>query len=513
MRCTILAAAVAACACGPTTKDVPPVGEVIVVIDTDMPVPAFISRLRIDLYTTDGRWYESRDLSRSKATDWPTSFGVYLADPAKEQTTIVRLRAYAEGEVRDYRGERYATRPDAAAPPFALAEIGSATDEPRLLRDDGSDVTPATEPAPLLTIDRLLRVRVVPEVRGAVRVLLHGVCVGTMADVAGGASCVDQENTLVPSIDEPTIADTTLPAVSAMGTFAPATPCTAMPRRAGNAADGSPLFDEEACVDGKMFILGTNRAFGLATRNDVPRRVAILPSFRIDRYEVTVGRWRDALAHGFEPQAEPVANEGVVPKESSNPTDNALCTWSAAPRGREDYALNCVDHASARAFCTFLGGDLPTEAQWEFVAATAGREHPTPFPWGGDANAVIPCERAAVGRGPFPFDNQCNPDAKHFGPLAVSALAGPEGDISLGLGVVNLIGNVVEATRDTFASFASNCWARQPLDSPGCLVKGTDIAGRGGSWYSSAAFVGTRLPLPGNANGNQIGFRCVRSGG
>lgn len=512
----LLGASVAAssvASCGSSTKEVPPVGEVLVVVDTDMPVPAFINRLRIDLYTTDGTWYESRDISRSKPSDWPTSFGVYLADPAREQTTVVRLRAYPEGEVRDYRGERYAGRPAATAAPFDAAEIPAATNMPRLVRDDGSDVTPATEPAPLLTIDRLVRVHVLPETRSAARVTLHGPCIGTMANVAAAETCVDQENTLVASTDEPTLADTSVPAVSVAGTFAPSAPCTAAPRPAGGKrADGTPLFDDEVCVDGKMFVLGSNRAFGLFARDDVPRRIAILPPFRMDRFEATVGRWRDALAHGFKPEPPPIVNDGPVPSESADPADSAICTWSTAPRGRENFPLNCVTYGAARAFCMFLGGDLPTEAQWEYVAATAGRDHPTPFPWGGDANVDIPCARAALGRGPFPFDNQCNRDAKHFGPLAVNALAGPDGDVSEGLGVVNLIGNIIELTRDSFASFASNCWARQPLASPTCDAKGPEVAARGGSWYSSSAFAGTRLPLPAVSVGNQLGFRCVRPG-
>ena len=513
LTATVFAASSVA-SCGGSTKEIPPVGEVLVVVDTDMPVPAFVNRLRIDLYTASGTWYESRDISRSKATDWPTSFGVYLADPAKEQSTVIRLRAYIEGEVRDYRGERYAPRPDPKKAPFSLAHVPDATDMPRLVRDDGSDVTPATEPAPLLTIDRLVRVHVTPDAHSAVRIVLHGTCIGTMADVANSASCVDQENVLVPLNDEPTIADTSVPATSLAGSFSPPLPCTATPRPASTTSNGAPLFDDEVCVDGRMFLFGSDRAFGLSERDDVPRRVAILPPFRMDRFEVTIGRWRAALAQGFKPTIGPVINDGPVPSQSADPADNAICTWSTKPLGREDFPLNCVAYESARAFCNFYGGDLPTEAQWEYVAASAGRDHPTPFPWGGDANQQIPCGRAALARGPFPFDNVCNLDAKHFGPIAVNGLAGPDGDVSLGLGVVNLMGNVIELVSDSWASFSSNCWAGQPLESPTCDAKGlgVQVAARGGSWYSSAAFDGTRLPLPFISIGNQVGFRCVRPG-
>src|SRR5262245_53514514 len=124
--------------CAPETKVLPPVGEVLIVVDTDMPVPRFVSRLRIDVYTEGRVWYESRDVSRARPDEWPTSFGLYIASPETEQKALVRLRAYPEGELRDYRGERYAARPGPAAP-FAVAALPPATGTPRLLRSDGTD--------------------------------------------------------------------------------------------------------------------------------------------------------------------------------------------------------------------------------------------------------------------------------------------------------------------------------------------------------------------------------------
>jgi formylglycine-generating enzyme required for sulfatase activity len=262
-----------------------------------------------------------------------------------------------------------------------------------------------------------------------------------------------------------------------------------------------------------MFIFGSTRGLGVSMNDDGPRRVAILEPFRMDRYEVTVARWRDALARGFRPPLPAVPNEGPVPTESSDPSDVANCTWSTSPRGREDLPLNCVNYSSARAFCAFGGGDLASEAQWEYVASSAGRDYPTALPWGGDPDALIPCERAVLGRGPFPIDNRCNLDAKHYGPLPVTAFDRPDGDVSLGLGVVNLLGNMLELTRDAFAAFSATCWESQPLASPACLVDHpTEIAVRGGAWFDSQAFVGSRQPFLPNSGTSRIGFRCVRPG-
>src|SRR5262249_13607624 len=125
----------------------------------------------------------------------------------------------------------------------------------------------------------------------------------------------------------------------------------------------------------------------------LPQRIAILPPFRMDRNEVTVGRWRDALARGFTPPAQPAQNPGQL--DFSDITSVAACTWSTAPMGRETLPLNCVQRQDARAFCQFLGGDLPTEAEWEYVAMDAGREVKTRYAWGDEEPT---CQRAVWGR-------------------------------------------------------------------------------------------------------------------
>ena len=65
--------------------------------------------------------------------------------------------------------------------------------------------------------------------------------------------------------------------------------------------------------------------------------------------------------------------------------------------GREDYPLPCASWRLARAFCQSQGGDLPTEAQWEYAASAAGRPYKTLYPWGDDDPT---CARAIVQREP-----------------------------------------------------------------------------------------------------------------
>ena len=185
--------------------------------------------------------------------------------------------------------------------------------------------------------------------------------------------------------------------------------------------------------------------------------------------------------------------------------------------GREDYAVSCVTYNAARAFCTWEGGDLPTEAQWEYVAADAGRPGQTRHPWGGDDFDPVTCARAVFGRGAVSLVNDaCNEGGTSYGPLAVTARVGAGGDVSAGLGVVGLLGGVQEFMRDAFASFESNCWASQPLESPACIFPGAQaFSTRGQGWDSPLVqlLVAGRLFVPSPlGDASEAGFRCVRPG-
>jgi formylglycine-generating enzyme required for sulfatase activity len=494
-----------ALACSPDVKEVTSIGEVLVVVDTDLPVPRIVNRLRVDLYAEDGTWFETRDVARSRKTDWPTSFGVFLNDPNRETSVYVRLRGYLDGEVRDYRGERFVAPPTGDRP-FEIAAPPAPPVETRLIRTDGTDATPATEPEPATTIDRLVLVRVLPRTRAAVHVVLRGLCVGMMADLAGKRSCTDTSGALSAVAAEPTTADPKLPP-SLEGTIATER-CTAAPRN-----------DEDVCVDGALFVYGSKDAFGFGASDDVPRRTVLLPPFRMDRYEVTVGRFRAAIGRGFAPPTSATSflgvNDAPLPTAPVDPASPTLCTLSLDAMGRESYPLNCVSWDIARAFCVFDGGDLPTEAQWEYVAANSGRAFPTRHPWGGDESAAVKCDQAVFGRGPYLFDNECNADGTTFGPLPIASRIGNGGDVSPGLGIVDLAGGVSELMLDAFASLASNCWLGQSLVAPACRVDpAPSHTGRGGNWSTSrqSMFLGYREAFPSIGASPAVGFRCVRPG-
>jgi sulfatase modifying factor 1 len=142
---------------------------------------------------------------------------------------------------------------------------------------------------------------------------------------------------------------------------------------------------------------------------------ATVSSFRLDRYEVTVGRFRQFVAvappawgengwlptpgsgkhvhvnHGWglaTPGTGDSPNEpGWQPDDDMDvdPCEYLVCdpdyaTWTPEPGSNEKLPINCVSWAEAYAFCIWDGGFLPSEAEWEYAAAAGSQQRE--YPWG-----------------------------------------------------------------------------------------------------------------------------------
>jgi len=467
-----------ACSDRPTAPRLP---EAFIVVDTNVGVPSTASRLRIDLYKEDGVWFDTRDVALPDPRDWPTSFSVYSDDESREGVVLVRLRAYPEGHLRDYRGER---RLDWDAPFMVVP----GDDQPRLSKD-GKDGTPAQEPDPFVTIDRLVRAHLRAGARTKIEVLLHGECAGTMPDLTNATSCVATGKEREPIADLPEGDDTSLPP-SKVGTWL-AEPC------------GDPPVPDVVCVQGGSAIIGDPDQPPVPpnaiARPTIPLRTYGVTSFWMDRTEVTVARVRKAFAEGLRGE-KPEANDGPIGKPADI-GDVVGCTWTDSPMDREDNPVSCWSWAASRAFCKQMGGDLPTEVQWEYAATMAGRPQKTRFPWG---NLDGTCERAVHSRA-IPGGAKSPCDSLPLGPDTVTS----HPDDATPSGILGLGGGVSEWVRDTYLDYTSRCWANASIVDPVCEATGDNHSVRGSSWMSPLSPSSYRFGFTAVVQVVLGGVRCV----
>jgi formylglycine-generating enzyme required for sulfatase activity len=274
----------------------------------------------------------------------------------------------------------------------------------------------------------------------------------------------------------------------------------------GTPRAASPLHDDEVCVPGGVFFLGdqslavAGNAQCSADCAAAPERLVRMSPFFIDRYEVTVSRWRAAVAAGFRPTPGTFlsATPGCTLRSSS---DDA------------DLPMNCVQAPTAQAFCAFDGGRLVTsEAQWEYAASGRGEERI--YPWG---DALPDCARAVYGRFPGPAAVPgTGYECLALGPLTIPLPVGSaDGDVSRD-GVRDLAGNLSEYMLDEETSYEDGCWSalapRDPVCTHGRQKDNHTV--KGGSRLSTPAQLNValrdRFALFPNGYRTDLGFRCAR---
>ncbi len=209
-----------------------------------------------------------------------------------------------------------------------------------------------------------------------------------------------------------------------------------------------------------------------AFADESPAHEVYLGSFSIDRTEVANAAYRRCVAAGA------CLPSGVSDRdpEKGQPNQPVVeITWSDAAR-----------------YCAWVGGRLPTEAQWERVARG---ESERAFPWGADWNPRLSNHAQAVGEA-SPLDGYLQ---------AAPVDAYPDGRSACGLR--NLAGNVWELVADRYGPYAS---AGSAVDPEGPRI-GTERVLRGGSWRGAPPFlrVRARAHLAEAERRPDVGFRCA----
>jgi formylglycine-generating enzyme required for sulfatase activity len=251
---------------------------------------------------------------------------------------------------------------------------------------------------------------------------------------------------------------------------------------------------------------------------------ADITRFRLDKYEVTVERFRAFITAGMGTQANPpaigagartnIANSGWTAEWTTHlpsgteflirnvKCDQTLQTWTDS-RGPSDHRpMNCVSWYEAMAFCIWDGGFLPTEAEWNYAAAGGNLQRA--YPWSDPASSLqIDSSRASYSDGA-----NCVGDGQPGCTLSDLLPVGSKPDGDGFFGQSDLAGNVYEWQLD---------WYIKPYSQTPCAdcantTPGTNRVMRGGGFRDLArdGRAGFRDELAPDSRDANLGVRCAR---
>jgi formylglycine-generating enzyme required for sulfatase activity len=192
---------------------------------------------------------------------------------------------------------------------------------------------------------------------------------------------------------------------------------------------------EMVYVPAGEFVMGSTEDDPDANVDEEPVHTVHLDAFWIDRTEVSNAQYRQCVEAGD--------------------CDEPTC-WDEDDVNAPDQPVVCVTWDNAQAFAAWVGGRLPTEAEWEKAArGTDGRI----YPWG---NSAPGCQIANHAN--------CVGHARAVGSY-------PQG--ASPYGVLDLAGNVWEWVADWYGR---DYYARSPARQPPGPESGTFRVLRGGSF-------------------------------
>jgi formylglycine-generating enzyme required for sulfatase activity len=281
----------------------------------------------------------------------------------------------------------------------------------------------------------------------------------------------------------------------------------------------------ESCCTSPLVTGGTfSRTYDNVTYTD-PQYVATVSDFRLDKYEVTVGRFRKfvdavvagwtpaagsgkhthlnggnglaASGGGFEPGWDTAWNTNLPNAKATWDSASYLAcdvtyqTWTSATGANERRPINCVNWYQSTAFCIWDGGFLPSEAEWNYAAA-GGNEHRV-FPWSSPPSSTTVNDTYAI-----------------YSPTSAGGTqnVGSKSPVGNGrYGQADLLGNVYEWAAD----FYSNPYSEILCTNCASSTPGGVRVVRGGSAFNNA--VPTAARGAGTAANPHfiLGARCART--
>ena len=258
---------------------------------------------------------------------------------------------------------------------------------------------------------------------------------------------------------------------------------------------------EQVFVPAGSFLMGTDAG----EDDERPAHEVTLDTFFIDRTEVTNAQFAAFVAEtDYETTAEREGGGHTYENQVWNFKPGANWLSPLGPgsnlEGMDAHPVVLASWDDAEAFCTWSGGRLPTEAEWEYAAR--GPVAPI-YPWGSTFNSANLnfCDRNCT----LSWADQAAEDRYQFSAPVISYVNGASW-----VGAMDMAGNVWEWVND---NYDADYYASSPVLSPSGPRGGTHRIIRGGSWYNSAN--GVRATDRGHNEPDQrtdsIGFRCAAS--
>ena len=231
---------------------------------------------------------------------------------------------------------------------------------------------------------------------------------------------------------------------------------------------------EMVLIPAGEFLMGSNDED--TRNNEKPVHTIYLDAFYIDKYEVTIGKYKQFVrATGH----------------------RSLPDWVSKISPTDQHPVIGVSWQDAMAYTQWAGKRLPTEAEWEKAArgGLVGKR----YPWGDSIDT-----------------SKANYSASNFGGTKIVGSY-----TANGYGLYDMAGNVFEWCLDAYSSDAYGSLPQQNPVSGGSIVSiinnfanvNNSRVLRGGSWRNTATYVrcARRSSASPTVTDDVIGFRCVRA--
>jgi formylglycine-generating enzyme required for sulfatase activity len=257
---------------------------------------------------------------------------------------------------------------------------------------------------------------------------------------------------------------------------------------------------------GKFAMGAAPDSAGKVPTSEGPEHEVSLPAFWIDRTEVTNAMFARFVSQaGYTPQAKA---HYVFDFAKGEWALTAGADWQhprgpdSSIKGLEQHPVIQVFWEDAKAYCTWAGRRLPTEAEWEKAARGVDSRR---YPWGSERVSATRLNFADVNVSELSWARLTEDDGYRF-----TAPVGSYPDGASPYGALDMVGNAWEWVSDFFNEAY---YQRSPAKNPQGPDTGEQRVIRGGSWlgdYADVRASARRSTSPYTAS-DELGFRCALS--